>query len=72
MILKYFNLNKIDIKIIYTYIVKMDELIKKYLSSLSSDQLKIIEIAKKELGTSYDVKKSIGFLNFIKKMPGSS
>jgi hypothetical protein len=50
----------------------MDELIKKYLSSLSSDQLKIIEIAKKELGTSYDVKKSIGFLNFIKKMPGSS
>jgi len=46
----------------------MDELVKKYLASLNKDQLKIIEIAKKELGTSYDTKKSIGFLNYIKKM----
>lgn len=44
----------------------MEEHIKKYMASLNKDQLKIIEIAKKELGTSYNVKKSIGFLNFMK------
>ena len=46
----------------------MDELVKQYIASLNKDQLKIIEIAKKELGTSYDTKKSIGFLNYIKKI----
>jgi hypothetical protein len=46
----------------------MDEHVKQYLASLNKDQLKIIEIAKKELGTSYNTQKSIGFLNYIKKM----
>ena len=46
----------------------MDELVKQYLASLNKDKVKIIEIAKKELGSSYDTKKSIGFLNYIKKM----
>jgi hypothetical protein len=50
----------------------MDEHIKQYLASRNKDQLKIIEIAKKELGTSYDIKKSIGFLNYIKKMSAES
>ena len=45
----------------------MDNYTEMYLASLNKDQHKIIEIAKKELGTSYDIKKSIGFLNFIKK-----
>ena len=46
----------------------MDEIVKEYVQSLTSDQHKIIEIAKKQLGTSYDLKKSIGFVQFIKKM----
>ena len=45
----------------------MDEIVKEYVQSLTSDQHKIIEIAKKQLGTSYDLKKSIGFVQFIKK-----
>ena len=45
----------------------MDKYTEMYLATLNKDQHKIIEIAKKELGTSYDIKKSIGFLNFIKK-----
>jgi len=68
MILKYFNLNKIDIKIIYKINSKMDEYVSQYIASLNKHQLKIIEIAKKELGTSYDIKKSIGFLNFVKSV----
>jgi hypothetical protein len=43
-----------------------DIYVTKYLESLSKDQLKIIEIAKNQLKTSYDIKKSIGFLIFIK------
>ena len=39
-----------------------------YLKSLNKDQLKIIEIAKKELGSSYNLIKSIGYLNFIKSL----
>jgi hypothetical protein len=45
----------------------IDDLLTEYLQSLTSDQHKIIEIAKKQLGTSYDLKKSIGFVQFIKK-----
>ena len=37
-----------------------------YIKTLTKDQILIIEIAKKQLGTSYDVKKSIGYLQFIK------
>jgi hypothetical protein len=48
-------------------VLKSEHLIKQYLQSLTSDQHKIIEIAKKQLGTSYDIKKSIGYLQFIKK-----
>ena len=44
----------------------MEELINEYLKSLNKDQLKIIEIAKSILGTSYDITKSIGFKNYIK------
>ena len=46
---------------------KKDDLVSEYIKSLSNDQIKIIEIAKKQLGTSYDIKKSIGYLQFIKK-----
>jgi hypothetical protein len=61
MILKYFNLNKIDIKIIVKIHNKMDEYVTQYMASLNKDQLKIIEIAKKELGTSFDIKKVLDF-----------
>ena len=45
---------------------KPNDLLSEYIKSLTNDQLKIIEIAKKQLGTSYDIKKSIGYLQFIK------
>jgi transcriptional regulator CtsR len=45
---------------------KTNDLVTEYIKSLTNDQLKIIEIAKKQLGTSYDIKKSIGYLQFIK------
>ena len=44
------------------------ELVKQYIKSLNKDQLKIIEIAKKELGTSYDVEKCNGFIKFKKSL----
>jgi hypothetical protein len=44
------------------------ELVNQYIKSLNKDQLKIIEIAKKELGTSYDVTKCNGFIKFKKNL----
>jgi hypothetical protein len=44
------------------------ELVNQYIKSLNKDQLKIIEIAKKELGTSYDVTKSNGFIKFKRNL----
>ena len=43
-----------------------NQLVNEYLNSLNKDQLKIIEIAKKVLGTSYDITKSTGYLKYIK------
>ena len=48
------------------------ELVNQYIKSLNKDQIKIIEIAKKELGTSYDVTKSNGFLKFKRNLNSST
>lgn len=41
--------------------------INNYIKSLSEIELKAYEIAKEHLGSSFDITKSIGFLNWIKK-----
>ena len=46
---------------------QVNDLVNEYLKSLNKDQLKIIEIAKKVLESSYDITKSTGYLKYIKK-----
>jgi len=43
------------------------ETIDKYLQSLNEIEKIAIEIAKEDLGSSFNLEKSIGFLNWIKK-----
>jgi|TARA_B110000967_G_C18512801_1_gene377203 hypothetical protein len=43
------------------------ETIDKYLQSLNDIEKIAIKIAKEDLGSSFDIEKSIGFLNWIKK-----
>ena len=43
------------------------ETIDKYLQSLNDIEKIAIEIAKEDLGSSFNIEKSIGFLNWIKK-----
>lgn len=42
-------------------------LIKKYIDQLSDDEKIVLEIAKKQLKTSFSIEKSIGFLNWLKE-----
>jgi len=39
----------------------------KYIKSLNSIELVALEIAKRKLESSFDLKKSIGYLDFLKK-----
>tara|TARA_B110000879_G_scaffold211699_1_gene305232 strand:+ start:1801 stop:1956 length:156 start_codon:yes stop_codon:yes gene_type:complete len=43
------------------------ETIDKYLQTLNDIEKIAIKIAKEDLGSSFDIEKSIGFLNWIKK-----
>ena len=43
------------------------KIINKYLNSLNEMEKIALNIAKEDLGTSFDIEKSIGFLNWIKK-----
>jgi hypothetical protein len=43
------------------------KIINKYLNSLNKIEKIALNIAKEDLGTSFDIEKSIGFLNWIKK-----
>ena len=43
------------------------EIIKKYLETLNDIEKIALQIAKEDLGTSFNIEKSIGFLNWIKK-----
>ena len=48
------------------------DLVKQYISSLSSNEKKAYEIAKSHLESSFDVKKSIGFKKFKEKLANHS
>ena len=43
------------------------EIIDKYLETLNNIEKIALQIAKEDLGTSFNIEKSIGFLNWIKK-----
>lgn len=43
------------------------EIIKEYLNSLTEIEKIALKIAKEDLGTSFNIEKSIGFLKWIKK-----
>lgn len=44
----------------------MDKLIEQYLKSLNEQELLILNLAKQHLGTSFDIEKSIGFIEWKK------
>ena len=61
---------KIDIKIYKYILLKMPynkEIIILYINSLNEIQKLALKIAKEDLGSSFNIEKSIGFLNWIKK-----
>jgi hypothetical protein len=45
----------------------MEEMIRIYISQLTEQELLVLEIARDHLGSSFDISKSIGFLNWIEK-----
>ena len=45
----------------------MDKLIEQYLKSLNEQELLILNLAKQHLKTSFDIEKSIGFIEWNKK-----
>tara|TARA_B110001450_G_scaffold71541_1_gene67830 strand:+ start:515 stop:664 length:150 start_codon:yes stop_codon:yes gene_type:complete len=45
----------------------LQETVDKYLQSLNDIEKIAIKIAKEDLGSSFDIEKSIGFLNWIKE-----
>jgi hypothetical protein len=45
-----------------------NELIANYINSLNTIELKALEIAKQQLQSSFDIEKSIGFLEFLKSI----
>jgi hypothetical protein len=47
---------------------ELEEKIKQYIDSLDEIEKKALNIAKKELESSFEIEKSIGFLEFIKKI----
>ena len=44
-----------------------EELIEEYINTLSPLELQVMKIAKEDLETSFDIRKSIGFISWIKK-----
>lgn len=42
-------------------------MIKKYIKSLTSIEKKALTIAKEDLGSSFNIEKSIGYLSWLKK-----
>ena len=45
----------------------MPDLVEKYTATLSEKERVVLEIAKKHLGSSFDLKISIGFREWVKK-----
>ena len=46
---------------------KKNIMIKKYIKSLTSIEKKALTIAKEDLGSSFNIEKSIGYLSWLKK-----
>lgn len=44
-----------------------DNFIQEYINSLNEQELIVLQIAKKQLESSFDISKSIGFLNWLNK-----
>ena len=44
-----------------------ESLVEEYISTLSSLELQVMEIAKQDLEKSFDIRKSIGFISWLKK-----
>lgn len=47
---------------------KKEEIIKKYIKNMTKEEKQAYEIAKSHLESSFDVEKSIGFLNYLKTL----
>jgi hypothetical protein len=50
-----------------TVCVCIEELINEYIAQLSQQEQIVLEIAKEHLESSFDIKKSIGFMEWINK-----
>ncbi len=50
-----------------TVCVCIEELINEYIAQLSEQEQIVLEIAKEHLESSFDIKKSIGFMEWINK-----
>ena len=46
--------------------LSMDDATMQYISSLDAVELEILELARVQLESSFDIEKSIGFLNYLK------
>lgn len=47
---------------------ELSKLIEDYLNLLTDDERKAMQIAKEQLKTSFNLEKSIGFLNYLKSI----
>ena len=47
--------------------LSMDDVVLRYISTLNVIELEILELARVQLESSFDIEKSIGFLNYLKK-----
>jgi hypothetical protein len=50
--------------------VNKDPLVQEYLDQMGPFDRVVLEVAKRQLGMSFDLKRSIGFLDFIKSKKG--
>lgn len=71
-ILYFIFLHKIDIKRYYDFNIKKMppkkiSNVQKYVDSLSAIEKKALAIAKEDLGSSFNIEKSIGYLSWLKK-----
>ena len=48
---------------------KVDNKVEQYIAQLDDMQRKAMEIAKSHLGTSFNIKRSNGFIEWLKKQP---
>lgn len=50
-------------------LIYQNQFIEEYLKTLTEKEYKAYEIAKNHLGTSFDIKKSNGYIEWLKKQP---